>query len=764
MGRHFPLGWVEDVAVNPQDLLQQAIAAARAGQKEEARRLLVQVLKANPRNETAWLWMSAVVETPAERIHCLKQVLAINPQNEMAHRGLRALGALETPAPASPSTAPAAASAPAISPPPPAPDGVPLISAERIAQAQREADAVLNAFHAEERLGDLPIEWGTGEELRVRPRPQVDLRLNPMVLAIAGSVVLVIVVMLLVSTLGRAIRARQMAAAFALTPAVSTPTPFDTATPRPTRTPTPASTPRPAEPTLPPENAPRGDLRFGMTPTPPYIATPHPTLPRLNEAIAAFYGGRYEEALALIEEVRAGGSLPVDGYYIEGMAHLYLGNREAAQAAFEAGLAQDESFAPLHAALGTIYMQQGALERARRENERAKALDPRLVQAYVNLAQIAIAEGDYAAALAEVEAGRAVRKYDVNLLVLASAAYLASGDAESATAYANLATYIDPGAEGAALALARGRLALGLDELAIIGLEDYLYGVNLSSGEAWTLLGQAYGRMGRSEDALMAFARALQVSTNAAPVLAARGQFYLAQGRYDLAYADLNAALDDGEGTPDVRLARAQAAFALGHYSEALEDVRAVRRVKPDVPEVETLYVRTLVESKRYEEVITAAEHVLGLPLSVEQQGEVLEARGRALYHLGEVAAARRDIEQALEIAQTGTRHYYHALILAEEGELDAAIRELEWVLFWDRTLGYPFAQDAERQLEALYEAQAAARATATPTPTLTPTPTATPRFTASPTPTVTRTPSPTPPVTSTRTPTPEATTPGESP
>ena len=746
--------------MNPHDLLQQAITAARAGQKEEARRLLVQVLKANPRSEAAWLWMSAVVETPAERIHCLKQVLVINPQNEMARKGLRALGALEVSEPPTP----AAVSAPVTTPPPPAPDGVPLISAERIAQAQREADAVLNAIRTEERLGDLPIEWGRGEELRIRPRPQVDLRPSPMMLVIAGSVVLVIATIVLISTLGRAIRARQIEASLALTPAISTPTPFTTATLRPTRTPTPVGTPRPAEPTLPPENAPRGDLRFGMTPTPPYIATPHPTLPRLNEAIAAFYDGRYEEALTLIEEVRAGGDLPIDGYYVEGMARLYLGDVEGAQAAFEAGLAQDEGFAPLHAALGTIYLQQGAFERAKRENERAKALDPRLVQAYINLAQIAIAEGNYDAALAEVEAGRAVRKYDVNLLVLASTAYLASGDAENATAYAHLATYIDPGAEDAVLALARGRLALGLDELAIIGLEDYVYGVNLSSVEAWTLLGQAYGRTGRPEDALMAFARALQVSANAAPVLAARGQFYLDQGRYDLAYADLSAALEDGGGAPDARWARAQAAFALGYYDEALKDIEAVRRAKPNEQEVETLYVRTLAETGHYEEAVTAASEALGLLLSTEQQGYVLEARARSLYHLGQFADAQRDIEQALVIAQTGIRHYYHALILAELGELNAAIRELEWVLFWDRTLGYPFAQDAQRQLEVLYEAQAAARATATPTPTVTPTSTATPRPTTSPTPTATRTLSPTPHATLTRTPTPEATVPGESP
>jgi len=36
------------------DLLQQGIAAAKAGQKEEARRLLTQVVEGDERNERAW--------------------------------------------------------------------------------------------------------------------------------------------------------------------------------------------------------------------------------------------------------------------------------------------------------------------------------------------------------------------------------------------------------------------------------------------------------------------------------------------------------------------------------------------------------------------------------------------------------------------------------------------------------------------------------------------------------------------------------------
>src|SRR5438132_1243829 len=87
----------------PDDLLQRGIAAARAGQADEARRLLAQAIQQNPRSENAWLWMSSVVQTDDQRIHCLRSVLALNPNNEFAIRGLRALGAL----PDEPSAAPA---------------------------------------------------------------------------------------------------------------------------------------------------------------------------------------------------------------------------------------------------------------------------------------------------------------------------------------------------------------------------------------------------------------------------------------------------------------------------------------------------------------------------------------------------------------------------------------------------------------------------------------------------------------------------------
>jgi len=72
--------------------LQQAIAAIKAGDKATGKHILIdEVLRANPRNENAWLWMTQVADADEDRINYLRNVLKINPDNEMARRGMEAL-------------------------------------------------------------------------------------------------------------------------------------------------------------------------------------------------------------------------------------------------------------------------------------------------------------------------------------------------------------------------------------------------------------------------------------------------------------------------------------------------------------------------------------------------------------------------------------------------------------------------------------------------------------------------------------------------
>jgi hypothetical protein len=91
--------------------LRQGIAAAKAGDAERARELLLQVVDADENNEQAWLWLSSVVDNDADREVCLENVLAINPDNNLAKAGLAHLRSRKAPPPAPPEPQPA--------PPPP---------------------------------------------------------------------------------------------------------------------------------------------------------------------------------------------------------------------------------------------------------------------------------------------------------------------------------------------------------------------------------------------------------------------------------------------------------------------------------------------------------------------------------------------------------------------------------------------------------------------------------------------------------------------
>lgn len=73
-------------------MLHQGIAAARAGQHEAARSILQNVVRLDPRNEIAWMWLSSVAADDTERLFCLRKLLEVNPGNEFALKGLRALG------------------------------------------------------------------------------------------------------------------------------------------------------------------------------------------------------------------------------------------------------------------------------------------------------------------------------------------------------------------------------------------------------------------------------------------------------------------------------------------------------------------------------------------------------------------------------------------------------------------------------------------------------------------------------------------------
>lgn len=66
------------------DVLQQGIAALKAGDRETARRLLVSAVRQTPDDEHTWGWLYNAANTDKERLDCLRNIVRINPKNEKA--------------------------------------------------------------------------------------------------------------------------------------------------------------------------------------------------------------------------------------------------------------------------------------------------------------------------------------------------------------------------------------------------------------------------------------------------------------------------------------------------------------------------------------------------------------------------------------------------------------------------------------------------------------------------------------------------------
>jgi hypothetical protein len=186
---------------------QKGIAAVKAGNAHLAKKMLEAALAENPNDAQAWLWMSAVVQTPDEKRECLRRVLAIDPNHAAAKRGLEQLG----PEPMRPLVVEPAPAAPT----PPA-----------TAQPSRARTTGRPSF----------------DEMRNAPasRPQRRSRAVPIVLALVVIGALAVVAVVVISNNAQQSASSALPRGTPVIPPTWTPEP--SATPRPTPTPRPAPT------------------------------------------------------------------------------------------------------------------------------------------------------------------------------------------------------------------------------------------------------------------------------------------------------------------------------------------------------------------------------------------------------------------------------------------------------------------------------------------------------------------------------------------
>jgi hypothetical protein len=68
------------------DELKRVADLIKEHKEAEARAVLIQILKTNPTNDDAWVWMASITEDREKRQKCLEEALKNNPRNQTAQK------------------------------------------------------------------------------------------------------------------------------------------------------------------------------------------------------------------------------------------------------------------------------------------------------------------------------------------------------------------------------------------------------------------------------------------------------------------------------------------------------------------------------------------------------------------------------------------------------------------------------------------------------------------------------------------------------
>lgn len=721
---------------------KQGIAAAKAGQKDQARQLLQQSLRLDPNSEAGWLWLMSVARDQREKLICLYKLLEVNPDSEKGLESLRALNmnyeqlaeqigvtpSLQPPQPiqrAAPIPQPEPSTPAVRQPAGTQAPGVPMPDPQRLAQAQSEMDALVRDYLAPFE-GYSGITWTRKTKRRAGERDALVLRVY-VAAGVAAVLLIVFVVGALIVMNNPAARAVLFAPTRVPSRTPAPPTMTFTPTPgfTPTASPTPELTLTPS-PTVPPDIQ-QGNDAPSATPIYPPIQERG-----IRDSIGLINQGQADVALPTLEyEVTlVANSFDPNPYFYHAMGLAKTGELDAAAEVLrnaERRLPErpnEPSFAPLVngglAWIDSLRAEQ-ALEAGRRDEanalmrnveDRAETAingDPRLELPYLALARRYRLQRDYTEAITMLDRGLAVPELaaNVNLIIEKGQNYFAQGEYDLAAYQAFLALYINPTTEAAHLLQIDTALAQDKPGLAVLLTQQYLF-YYPGSVLGYKLLGDARVREGNVDLAMEAYNRALAGGDNnpfAADVLLSRASLYEQRQRYDLARDDYSRAYSLTDA-PAIRALRMQAAYNAGNIRVAEEDAQALlgQEVVADA-QIQLLQARILVDqeggSSDYEQALDLLNTASG-SLSADLRPIAEEYRARAQYHLGSYGDALRAITNALSAGETGSRHYLHGLILEAQGDTDDAAREYDWVLTWGAVYPYPFLPDARQRLEAI--------------------------------------------------------------
>ncbi len=318
------------------------------------------------------------------------------------------------------------------------------------------------------------------------------------------------------------------------------------------------------------------------------LAAADKSLLKLQEATAAILRGRYEQAVALYDEVLADPGLPktrhASIYNDRGVAKWRQQRHEDALDDFAKAIAASPDYAPAFNNRGTVLMELDRVEDAFQDFDRALTLSPGFAAAYNNrgnanheLKRYDAAAEDFRKAV-ELLPGNAV-PFNGRGKTLA-----ALGRSYTALRYLNRAITLNGQYLAAYENRARVYSHLERHDDAVADLDKVL-DVTPDSVDLLVKRGQANALLRRTQQALRDFGKALELEPENAEALVGRGAQNADRKRSDLAVEDLTQAIALDPEMPDAYYHRAQAHLQLGDVEAARADIEKAISLDPAYPE-----------------------------------------------------------------------------------------------------------------------------------------------------------------------------------
>lgn len=497
-------------------MLEEAVQALQQGDRNRARDLLTRLLKVDQNNATYWVWLSAAVESPKERLYCLQMALQRDPQNSAARRGLVLLGGM------------------------PPDDSIPPFPVDK--PRPWEDKLVLPKEAPDKKRG-----WAN-------PVTRIFIILGIAVLAVGGIVI------------GSMFLPRGLA-----------PIVFRTSTRRPTWTTslTPSLTPviRTATPTFMGATPLSYFLPATYTPTPLYVLTEHPitSSSAFDSGLRFMAAGDYANALVLFEQVLSIEEDAVDAYYYIGEVNRIQGNLYSARDAYQEAINIDQNFAPAYLGRARINLALDPESNAIIDLDAAVNLDPNFTEAYLERGAYLLASNPSAAMRDFDTALELSPQSALGYMYMAEAQLALDQDAE-ALASALHANQIDMTLIPNYLTMAKAYVANGDATMAGSVLQTYTI-YEPDDVTAAVTLGMVYNQTGKYDQALEVLNRALEADSRDAEAYNQRGYAYLYQDKGNLAEADFKLAVAYNPWNFEAHLGLARAYFIQGNPGDAYVQV-----------------------------------------------------------------------------------------------------------------------------------------------------------------------------------------------